>query len=35
LCVVIGLLGLALSVVIMTVRNVVNDRRLDRDWKGP
>ncbi len=35
LCVVIGLLGLALSVVIMTVRNVVNDRRSDRDWKGP
>jgi hypothetical protein len=35
LCVVIGLLGLALSVVIMTVRDVVNDRRSDRDHKGP
>ena len=27
LCVVIGLFGLALSVVILTVREVVNDRR--------
>ena len=27
LCVVIGLFGLALSVVILTVRDVVNDRR--------
>jgi hypothetical protein len=35
LCVVIGLLGLALSVVIMTVRDVVNDCRSDRDHKGP
>jgi hypothetical protein len=35
LCVVIGLLGLALSVVIMTVRDMVNDRRSDRDHKGP
>ena len=27
LCVVIGLFGLALSVVILTVRDIVNDRR--------
>ena len=35
LCVVIGLLGLALSVVIMTVRDWVRDRRSDRHRKGP
>ena len=35
LCVIIGLLGLALSVVIMTVRDLVRDHRSDRHWKGP